>query len=210
MRMKEDVRPAYMVFKHFVIQAEPFASFDSVYQSRQHAVSPDRWVPPRLLSMGSLPLLRRFRHCRGFVFHPFRHFHIHLPTRLRSAPVTRFHRYYAGSDFPASLLRRRRDIPSSRTHVSGHPAANHPHANAAVFFYHLSFTRRSSSASTPPLPAGSFLHGRYRLHLRLVGSPTCQAESRSCPAGCPFSFRCSPPRLAATQLRLNTNLKGQV
>jgi hypothetical protein len=35
------------------------------------------------------------------------------------------------------------------------------------------------------------------------------AESRLFPTDCPFPFRCSPPRLAATQLRSGTNLKGR-
>ena len=52
-------------------------------------------------------------------------------------------------------------------------------------------------------------HG-YGLRHWLACSPMHLAESRSFPAGRPFPSRCSPPRLAATQLRSGTNLKGSI
>ena len=88
---------------------------------------------------------------------------------LRSTPVTALQRYYAGSDSPA-LLRRRRGLPASRTHASGHPAANHP-MHPRRRFSTLSSSRRAPHASAS-------LAGRPFLHMGMDFA--LQSQARQC------------------------------
>jgi len=114
-------------------------------------------------------LSRRFRHYEvdilGFSWFSC----ICLPTRLRSTPITAFHRYYADSDSPP-LLTPRRGIPASRRHTSGHSVASHLmqhcHGFPLVPFLHPAVSTCFFLLSVRPL-----IPHEYGLRLTLAGSP---------------------------------------
>ncbi len=58
---------------HLVNQAEPDSSFHSLFQSRQHAVRPNRRFDPRPSGADFSDLLSRCRHCRRVGFRRFVH-----------------------------------------------------------------------------------------------------------------------------------------
>ena len=58
---------------HLVDQAEPNSSFHSLFQSRQHAVCPNRRFGPRPAGANFSGLLSRCRHCRRVGFRRFVH-----------------------------------------------------------------------------------------------------------------------------------------
>ena len=93
---------------------------------------------------------------------------IHLPTRLRSTPITALHHYYAGSD-SSQLLVTPRGIPASRKLTSEHSIANHYVQYCRGFSWSLSSTRHLIMVHAA-LCQGIVPH-EYGLHLALAGSP---------------------------------------
>ena len=86
-----------------VNQAEPFFSFHSRFQGRQHAIGPDRRFRPRPTSadfsgLFSLVGRRALRHCRRVGVRRSGQTRIHLPASLGSDGITRPQRYYGRSD----------------------------------------------------------------------------------------------------------------
>ena len=139
---------------HLVNQAEPLASFHTVFQCFQHPVCPHRRFHPVPPGPDLSGLLSPQAHCRRLLFlpcvHPLSPF---LPV-LRSLRVTGVHRSYAGSDFPPAS-RLRRDLPASRTRPSDRSVTKHPWRPA------VAFSRYPSAPQASPAPPGSGLHLSY-------------------------------------------------
>src|SRR6185295_15730981 len=113
-----------------------------------------------------------------------------------STPVTALHRYYGGSDFPPAASLHMRDLPDS--HRSGfRPFCLQTPDDLSRS---LSYARQRHELSLRTVsrlrPPG------LRLRHWAAGSPDHPVESSSSHADRSFVFRCSPPRLTATQLRL--------
>ena len=190
-----------MLDKEFIV------SFDSVFQSRQHFVSPYGWFNPFPAGAGFSSLFSFFQHFHWFCFH------LHIPSkfaflpRLRSTPIKVFHRYYGGSDSCAAVLRsdarhERRPFPRrppcfSQT-TSSHSAANHP------MTHHGRFDTLPLNAATMArhAPPGFAFHSQAR---RVIWPNRVRHT-----ADCEFSSRCSPPHIAVTQLRSDTDRRASV
>ena len=120
---------------------------------------------------------------------------VHLPASLRSTPVTALPGYDEGSNFPpaASLHSRISLIHAAR--ASDRSASKH----LMTFRGLLSYARQRRGLSLRTVsrlrPPG------LRLRHWAAGSPDHPVESSSSRADRSFVFRCSPPRLTATQLR---------
>ena len=129
---------------------------------------------------------------------------IHLPTRLRSTPITALHHYYAGSD-SSQLLVRPRGI---QLHVNLLPNIPSPTTTGSIVadFPSLFPPPDISSWFTPPF-ARELFRMNMGFTLRSQARHLHITESRLSPMDCSFLFCCSPPRLATTQLQSSTNPK---
>lgn len=188
-------------------QAEPYASLHSVFQSRQHAIRPDRRFHPGPAALGVSDLRSPYGHWRRLWFgRPVCHASTFLRS-LRSVPVTALRRYYGRSDscMAGSSCRQAtmNAVPTtmqvSLLHVHGladHSVSNHL-TFPAVALARYPLARRASSASR-----------RSGLRRSLAGSPKRPAESSSSPTDWSFVSCCFPPRLAATQLPSTTGRRA--
>ena len=124
----------------------------------------------------------------------FRPFHIHLPTRLRSTLITRFN---------ATM----RALTSRTALAAAGTSQLHTHMLPDIL---PSTTPCTRAADSPPfrhpgtLPMLRFPCGKSLFHMGMGFAVFLAARQyirpnhvRHYPAGCPFPFRCSPPRLAA-------------
>ena len=114
---------------YFIDQTEPFASFDAVFQRRQHAFRPDRGFHP-LRSFRAL--FSRFRHCRHFTFVlPFTGFHAsaflpHFPWRGFAIRAFRdYGRYSIIKALTSACVTSQTDLPTSLIMPSDHSISNH-------------------------------------------------------------------------------------
>ena len=167
-----------------VDQAEPLASFDPLFEGRQHALRPDRGS-----TQGQRPRTSPACLAPGTVAGCLS---TSCPSRSPPSctpslhPVTRLLRYYGCSDSSESLPPDR-GLPASRhTSVETIPPPTTPGPPIAAF------TRYPSARRVSPSESG--------LRHWLAGSPGTSAESSSSPADWSFTSGCSPPRLATTQL----------
>ena len=81
-----------------VDQAEPLASFDPLFEGRQHPLRPDRRFDPAPAERDLSGTCSPRGHCLRLVFASVRSSRLHLPAPLRSTGVTRLRRYYGCSD----------------------------------------------------------------------------------------------------------------
>ena len=182
-------------------------SFDSLFKSCQHVFSPHGRFRPPPAGADLSGLLRRCRHCRRSFFRLCVHQHppscrTFAPRQLRRfvattaalSPARRFFGPHGGLErrpFP--------DRPPRLTHTtSPHSDTNHP------------MTRHGRFSTIPLNSVAVAPSGASGLRLQLAGSSHHQAESCSSPSDCEFSFRCSPPCIAATQLRSDTDRRSYV
>ena len=80
-----------------VYQAEPFATFDSVFQSLQHALAPNTPFHPRPAAADFFGLFNPRGYCRRFFFRVFFAHASSIPVPLGSTGVTPLPRYYGHS-----------------------------------------------------------------------------------------------------------------
>ena len=79
-------------------QAEPFASFDSAFQSLQHALAPDTPFHPRPPATDFFGLFNPLGYCRRFLFFRVSLAHASsIPVPLGSTGITPLPRYYGHS-----------------------------------------------------------------------------------------------------------------
>jgi len=125
---------------------------------------------------------------------------IHLPTPLRSTPITALPRYYEGSDFPR-VSSHRGISPIHNTQTSDRSVSNHPRGHLGRFLITLfpsapGLSLRTVSRLRPPglglhlsLAGSPTLEGRIEflsygpvVHLQLLSTPhRCDAVSFGCP-----------------------------
>ena len=205
--VKETVWPPDMII---IYQAKPYISFHSSFEGLQHALCPHRSFDPAPLAPGLSHLLSPFRHSRRFPFVPCRHCaSISLyPFAPQALP-----RFFAttGTLTPARLALRtlfkgNEHQPCSgqvslfhMTCLSMHSVTNHP--THPVTAFSLS-TQRGGLPESPPtgIPSASGLDFTMNELARRYVRPNRVRY----PTDCIFTFGCSPPRLAATQLPLVT------
>ena len=141
-------------------------------------------------------------------FHCIRTPRLHLPAPLRSAGITRLHRYYECCD---SCAEARRLGPFCS--ILGRAVPRHPFSSCAaqVSSLHAFHPSKPSVSNHPAAP-----HDRFCTYpLNVVGFPLAQARASpfnrrlasqrgriefAFATDDPFASRCSPPHLAVTQL----------
>ena len=149
------------------------------------------------------------------VFRPFQTSRLHLPAPLRSAGITRLQRYYECSDSYAWMC-------VWLTQPGTHPLQSAAQVSS-LHVPHLPGSPSPTTSPPPPIALAPVLSASWASRLSRVWAspfhPTGQARgqatarqsarpNRVClPTDCPFAFRCSPPHLAATQLRSATGRK---
>ena len=148
---------------YFIDQAEPFTSFDAVFQRRQHALRPDRGFHPL---WGFCVLFSRLRHCRHFAFAlPFTGLHAStfLPPFPRRGVAFRAFRSYDRCSTMKALTSVRvtaqTDLPASLIMPSGHSISNH-------------LTRPCRSFNTLPISSTGPLYSGSGFAFPLADSPT--------------------------------------
>src|SRR2546426_197349 len=155
---------------HLVHQAKPLASFDPLFEGRQHPFRPDRRFYPGPSSSDLSGLFSLSRHCRRLLF-PLSVGHVSTFLRsLRSLSVTRVPRYCGRSDScrpGSSALDCGMNAVSVRhqvslIHVLDLPIPPSPTTPQAL---DIDFARYPSSRRVP-------CSRRSRLHLFPAGSPT--------------------------------------
>ena len=190
--------------KDFIKQTKLFASFHSVNQSRQHACGPDARFRcrPQWVNFSGSGLLSQ-RHCRRCGFRMSGHRAFHLPGTLRSTGITRFRHYYGSSDScpsqslgQVSLLYESNlpDVPTPTT-----PCRPRHHE----FVFHVSVQPRIGAFRHRPIPRG-IPYGTSASPLPSRLAATTGRIEFTFVSDHPFAFRCSPPRLTATQFRSAT------
>ena len=176
---------------------------------RQHPCCPVR----RFVSLSSAsrpsPAVSAHKAISPVSFRVDRTSRLHLPAPLRSPGITRLHRYYGCSDSCAEA-RPRGLLAEGGT---WNPFSSCAAQVSSLHVFHPSRAFRLQPPSCPPMIAltptfsaswASCSH-RSGLRLSLAGSPVSMAESSLLSLRTtPFAFHCSPPRLAATQLRSAT------
>ena len=136
---------------------------------------------------------------RGSVRHAF-----HLPGTLRSPGITRLQRYYGSSD--SCPVQSPRQV--SLLHAPNLPVVPAPTTPCRPVRFEFAFcvqvqTTRAGSAPVPITNVVTTV--ALRLRTSLAGSPRQIGRIEfTCVPDQPFAFRCSPPRLAATQFRSAT------
>jgi hypothetical protein len=119
---------------HFVDQAEPFPSFDAVFQRRQHALIPHRsFHPPPISAVGLCALCSPYGHCRRLAFALLR-CETHASTFLPPVPrrsfalcaSRRFRRFGTMKALtPAPLTTHSAGLPAYLTTPSCRSVSNH-------------------------------------------------------------------------------------
>ena len=192
---------------YLVNQTKPFSSFDSFFKSCQHVFSPHRRFRPLPSGADFSGLFRLFSHCRRSCFHLC--VHQHSPPCHAFAPCQL--RHFTAHTMALTSVRRffdplsgheRRPCPDSSpclTHTtSRHSATNHPMTHHSRFI-----TIPFNSVAVTSFDASELRHS-------LASSSHHLAESFSLSADCQFSSRCSPPYIAVTQLRSDTDRRSYV
>ena len=167
-----------------VDQAEPLASFDPLFEGRQHPLCPDRRFDPAPAAQDLSGTFSPCGHCLRLCFPSVWSSRLHLPAPLRSTGITRLLRYYGCSDswtVGSSALEEHEHRLCCRP---GLPAFCHrtfrsfrlqPPAVVPTHFW--GFSRRAYRTTSPWPP----FRGHASLGLRhcLAGSPRRPAESSS-------------------------------
>src|SRR5487761_2371434 len=155
---------------NLVDQTEPFCTFDTVTQCRQHTFRPDVTIYPFPFGWGRFSLFSPFRHFR-FLAHAF--VLSSLPALL-TLPYSSALRYYEGSD--SCHLHLVAGLPAYLAQTSRHSVSKHvgdPNiALTASSAYLVCFRLRLESASSPSLPAEtSSLYYGLPVRFRLLSTP---------------------------------------
>src|SRR5262249_35319704 len=179
---------------HFVDQAEPFPSFDAVFQRRQHALTPHRSFHPRPIPAVSLcALCSPLGHCRRLAFALLR-CETHASTFLPPVPQHSF-AFCASRDFrrfgtmkaltPAPFTTHSAGLPAYLTTSSCRSASNHVGLPGHRFSHHAggpagtslppprqrlqrvsAFAMNEQARRSPPAESSSFTYGpTFRLQL---------------------------------------------
>ena len=189
-----------------VNQRVPSSSSDALFERRQHPLRPHLRCRPRPAGADRPGRVSPRGHCCGGGLPTVRPSRIPLPAPLRSTPVTALRRYYERSDSCAggSSARRaheHRPFPRRSPCVLCHAVITIPSPPTRRAPLPLSHATpqpqpvpRVREVETSPVPGRLIAHVRpYR-----VRHPTDWS----------LSFGCSPPRLAVTQLPLDTGRRA--
>src|ERR671919_52098 len=181
---------------HFVDQAEPFTSFDAVFQRRQHALIPHRSFHPRPVPTASLCALRSPRHYRRLAF-ALLHCEAHASTFLPPVPQRSF-AFCASRGFDRfGTLKARTPAPLT-THSAGLPA----------------YLTTSSCRSVPNHVGCLDIACPPRQRVQRVSDFAMNEQARRSsppnrvrsPTDQQFALGCSPRRFGPTQLPSATEL----
>src|SRR5215471_1158040 len=210
-------RPQRRLGMDLVDQAVPFTAFDPLFEGLQHPCRPNRRFGPRPVAgksrrpwvlSGAVSRLRHSRRCLSVAFAR------HVSTFLHPFAPPALPGFIAimGTLTPA----RRRDAEARSAPRGGRYLESFlPLRRAPLLASRVPSLRSITSPTTqlPPMialtPTSSASWAscsrRSGLSLSLAGSPVSMAESSLLSLRTtPFAFRCSPPRLATTQLRSAT------
>ena len=175
--------------------------------SRQHVFGTHVWFHPISLRTDFSDLFRLFNHFRQYCFHICvpQHpptCHAFAPCQLRHFTATMMALTPARRFFGPLSGHERRPCPDRSpclTHTtSRHSATNH------------SMTRHSRFITIPFNSVAVASYDASGLRHSLASSSHHLAESFSLSADCQFSSRCSPPYIAVTQLRSDTDRRSYV
>ena len=185
---------------HFVYQAEPFTSFDAVTQRRQHTLVPHRGFDPRPVSSVVLcALFSACAHCRRFAFalplcgtHPST-FLPPVPRRCFATSASRGLAFGLGRCGTMKAL----------TPAPLHPRCRSPRLPRHTFLpFRLQPRGLPGHRLTPRQRDQRFSDFAMNEQARRSSPPNRVRH----PTDRQFASGCSPPRLAATQLPLATEL----
>ena len=199
LRRKERVGPALMIAWCAIDQAEPNASFHTLFECRQHAIGPHARFGPRPAG-AHFSSVHSHGHCRRGCFRVVcRHAATFLGP-FAPRPLQALRRSYGPSDSCRAALRlasehEHRPLPPDRS-----PSVTHPSLVAIP----SPTTPWSHIVALLRYPSARCMHRRASVRLRRhrAGSSNHVIESRSFPTDWYTPVGCSPPRLATTQLPL--------